>query len=66
MFFGLALIVVGILALLIVTGVLTGAAWSYIWPILLILLGISILAGRGRHRRYWRGIWGPPDNEDKK
>ena len=66
MFFGLVLIAVGIIALLIVTGVLTGSAWSYIWPVILILLGLSLLLGRLRHRRYWRHMWGPPDDEDKK
>lgn len=66
MFFGLVLIAVGVLALLIVTGVLTGSAWSYIWPIILILLGLSILVGRGHRRRYWHRMWGPLDDEDKK
>ena len=67
MFFGLVLIAVGVLALLIATGVLTGAAWSYIWPVILILLGISILVGRNRRHTYWHRMWGPPgDDEEKK
>jgi len=65
MFFGLVLIVVGIMALLVATGVLPGSAWSYIWPVILILLGLSILMGR-RRRRYWHRMWGPPDDDDKK
>ena len=65
MFFGLVLIAVGIMALLVATGVLPGSAWSYIWPVILILLGLSILMGR-RRRRYWHRMWGPPDDEDKK
>jgi hypothetical protein len=67
MFIGLVLVAVGVLALLIATGVLTGAAWSYIWPVILILLGLSFLFGRSHRRRYWRHMWGPPyDDEDKK
>ena len=65
MFFGLVLIAVGIMALLVATGVLPGSAWSYIWPVILILLGLSILMGRSR-RPYWYRMWGPPDDEDKK
>jgi CBS-domain-containing membrane protein len=67
MFIGLILIAVGVLALLIATGVLTGAAWSYIWPIILILLGLSFVFDRGRRRTYWHRRWGPPgDDEEKK
>ena len=67
MFIGLVLLAVGILALLVATGVLPGSAWSYIWPVLLILAGISILVGRGKRRRYWRRMWGPfGDESDKK
>lgn len=60
MFFGLVPIAVGIIALLIATGVLTGSARGYTWPVILILLGLSILLGRGRRRAYWHRMWGPP------
>lgn len=49
MFFGLVLITIGIIFLLENMGVITGDAWKYIWPCLIILLGLSILI------KPWRG-----------
>ena len=64
MFFGLVLITVGILALLIKLGVISGSLWGYAWPIILILLGLSFLLGRHRMRT-WRRHWWPIDEGPK-
>ncbi|MDD4859512.1 MAG: DUF5668 domain-containing protein [Dehalococcoidales bacterium] len=64
MFFGLALLVIGIVALLVKLGALPGSIWDYIWPALLIILGISILSGR---RRGWHGCcWGGSSKDEEK
>ncbi len=57
MFFGFILIAVGVIAILIKLGVLSGSMWGYIWPAVLIILGLSFLWGR-RRRRSW--MWGKP------
>ena len=56
-FIGLILIAVGVFALLVQLGVLSGSLWSYVWPSIIIALGLSFLWGirRGWHRWYWRG-----------
>jgi len=43
MFFGLLLIVVGIAFLLENLGLVSGNVWNIIWPLVIILFGISIL-----------------------
>ncbi len=58
MVISLILIAIGVIALLINLGVLSGSLWSYVWPIILIILGLAILLGRRSRRgwwRYWRG-----------
>lgn len=47
-FGALVLITLGVIFLLINFGVLPGDAWNYIFPILLVLLGVALLVG-------WRG-----------
>jgi len=54
MFFALVLIAVGVIALLVKAGVLSGSVWNYTWPVILILLGLSFLMGRFRRRGHWR------------
>lgn len=66
MFIGIALILVGIVALLIALGVLNGTAWGYAWPIILIVLGVALMVGRSGRRAYWRRRWGPPEDQEKK
>ena len=66
MFIGLVLVAVGVIALLIKLGVLTGSIWSYVWPIILILLGLVFLFGWRRRRAFWRQWCWPQENEDKK
>jgi uncharacterized membrane protein len=55
MVFGLLLIAVGIIALLVKTGVLSGSVWSYTWPTVLIILGLSFIFRRvfWRYPRRW-------------
>ncbi len=55
MFISLTLIAIGVIALLIKLGVISGSVWGYAWPVILIILGISFL-GRAFSRR--SGPWG--------
>ena len=66
MFIGLVLVAVGIIALLVKLGVLTGSIWSYAWPIILIVLGLGFLFGWRRRHTFWRHWCWPPENEEKK
>jgi hypothetical protein len=50
MWIGLFLVCVGTLVLLNNLGIIQGDVWDYVWPLLLILLGISLLFKRSRHR----------------
>lgn len=53
MFFGLVLVIIGVVFLLQSTGVLTGDAWKYIWPSLIIFFGLSILFKPARKKFFW-------------
>ena len=65
-FVGLILVAAGVFALLINLGILSGSLWGYVWPVALIILGLSFLWGRrSRRMRVWRRHWGPPDEEQK-
>jgi hypothetical protein len=66
MFIGLVLVAIGILALLVTLNVLTGSIWSYAWPIILIILGLSFLIGRRHRHGFWRHCCGSAENGDKK
>jgi hypothetical protein len=67
MFFGLVLIAIGVIALLVKLDVLSGSVWSYTWPAVLILIGLSFLFGRFRRRGHWRwfGCCAPWDDGDR-
>ena len=57
MLVGLILIAVGVIAIAQRLDIISGSVWSYTWPVILILLGLSVLWGRhAGHRRH--GIWG--------
>jgi len=45
MFFGIALIVLGVLLLLSQLGIIHGSFWSYFWPVLVIAVGIRLVVG---------------------
>jgi len=67
MLIGLVLIAVGIIALLVKLGVLTGSVWSYTWPVILIILGLAFLWGRRSwHARSWRRWCCFPREEEEK
>ena len=48
MLFGLVLVIIGVLLLLQNIGLIEGNFWNYLWPIIIILLGISILSKKNR------------------
>ncbi len=43
MFVGIVLVAIGGVALAIKLGLIQGSVWGFIWPILLIALGLAIL-----------------------
>lgn len=43
MWFGLGLVLVGMLLLLNNLGIITGDTWNYIWPGIVIIIGLSLL-----------------------
>jgi hypothetical protein len=66
MFFGLVLLAIGVIWLLEKLGVLTGSIWGYVWPTVLIIIGLSFIFNRWIwHRRMRRWFWWePPDNRN--
>ena len=46
MIIGLGLILIGMLFLLDNLGIMRGDFWNYIWPLVFILIGISIISKR--------------------
>jgi len=67
MVIGLILVAIGVIALLIKVGVLSGSLWGYTWPAILIILGLSFLWGSffRRGRRWYRWCF-PGEWEEKK
>jgi uncharacterized membrane protein len=43
MFFGIAVIVIGLVFLMQALGLVPGSVWSVIWPCILIIIGIGII-----------------------
>ena len=58
MFFGLISIVIGIIFLLKNLGYISGAAWSIIWPAILIMIGLWILLKRKDQGFFWEERFG--------
>lgn len=52
MWFGVAIIIVGVILLLQNLGFVSGGVWEVVWPALIILLGVSILAKRDRRASF--------------
>jgi hypothetical protein len=52
MFWGIILIVIGSLLLLNKMGVIYGSFWGYLWPILIIAVGLKLVAGDKRKREF--------------
>ncbi len=71
MLVGVILIAVGAIAIAQRLGIISGSVWSYTWPLILIILGLSVLWGRHAGRRR-HGAWGwcgpcfPHKEEDKR
>lgn len=69
MWFGVAIIIVGVILLLQNLGFVSGGVWEVVWPALIILLGISILARRDRRISFndvTSGGYGSKKESDKK
>jgi hypothetical protein len=65
MVFGAIILAVGVIAILVQTGALTGSIWDYTWPVALVIIGLSAILGRFRfRRRNW--FCGPPWTWDDK
>ncbi len=67
MVFGAIILAVGVIAILDKTGVVSGSVWDYTWPVILVIIGLSIIFGRFR-RRWWWGMppwWDKDKNRDK-
>ena len=65
MVFGLILIAVGVIALLEKLNVINGNVWNYTWPVILLIIGLSMVFGRFRRRRWMWWGWNPWDDKDK-
>jgi len=61
MFFGLLLILIGLIFLLKQLGILSGSVWGVIWPALLIIWGLVILTRKGKG-----GCWMCGGKQEKK
>ncbi len=64
MWFGVALIVVGVVFLLQNLGYVTGEVWNVIWPAFIILIGISMLLHKDKKAAEAQKIE-KEDNEEK-
>ena len=62
MFIGFVLVIAGVIFLLEKLGIVTGSIWSYVWPCLLVALGLSIILGK-KHIRI--GSIGRDTRDDK-
>ena len=58
MIFGLILIIIGLVFLLQNLGYISGAAWSIIWPAILIMIGLWILLKRKDQGFFWEERFG--------
>ncbi len=63
MFWGTLIIIVGIIILLKNLGIITTGVWSVLWPLLLIMFGVSLLTKKGRQGAYFYSV---TDKTDKK
>ena len=58
MIFGLILIIIGLVFLLQNLGYISGAAWSIIWPAILIIIGLGLILKRRDHGFFWEERFG--------
>ena len=50
MIFGIALVIIGLVALGVKLEIIQGSIWGWVWPLLLILAGLSFLLRRRNGR----------------
>ena len=58
MIFGLILIIIGVVFLLQNLGYISEGAWSIIWPVILVVIGLGILSKRKEEGFYWKEWFG--------
>lgn len=58
MILGLILIIIGLVFLLQNLGYISGAAWSIIWPAILIIMGLGLILKRRDHGFFWEEKFG--------
>lgn len=56
MFWGTLIIILGVIILLKNLGIITTGVWSVLWPLLLIMLGVSLLTKKGRQKAYFYSV----------
>jgi len=66
MIFGLILLIIGVVFLLQNLGYISGAAWSIIWPAVLIVIGLGIILKRKDRGFFWEERFGWGKKEIKK
>ncbi len=54
--FGAVLIIIGVYFLLKNAGIIEGDFWNYLWPILIILLGLS-MADKKKKKKEFGNFW---------
>ena len=59
MSFGLIILAIGVVALLVKLGIITGSIWGYTWPVVLIIIGLSFILGRFWKHSFWMSGCGP-------
>ncbi|MDD5338950.1 MAG: DUF5668 domain-containing protein [Dehalococcoidales bacterium] len=62
MVIGAIILAVGVIAILVTTGTVSGSIWDYTWPTVLIIIGLSFIIGRFRRQRWF---WGYPPWDDR-
>ncbi len=58
MFLGLILSITGVVFLLKNLGYISGAAWSIIWPVILVVIGLKIILKRKDQGFFWEERFG--------
>ncbi|MDD5290171.1 MAG: DUF5668 domain-containing protein [Patescibacteria group bacterium] len=51
MFFGLLLVILGVLFLLRNFGILTASVWGILWPAVIVILGLSMMFKK--NKKFW-------------
>lgn len=57
MAFAMIVTIIGFLLLLDKMGVISNEIWSYFWPLLIIVIGLSMMYNRMDRSACWCGSW---------